>query len=190
VTVGRWQGKKKRIMKNAKIGTAVLGGYVLGRTKKAKLAIGLGALLAGSRIRPGQLGKTLQGSPFVNTLTKQVRTELTDAGKAAATSVLTAKADSLADRLHERTVGLQEKAHGAVDRATEVTGVAGGTEEDEEEEANAEESRGEKGRDEDDEPRGERGKTRRTSSSGTKKASTAQSRSRSGTSRSRRPDDG
>lgn len=99
-------------MNNAKIGAALLGGYVLGRTKKAKAAIGLGALLAGSRLKPGQVGKALQQSPFVHTLTDQVRTELADAGKAAATSVLTAKADSLAEALHERTAGLREKAHG------------------------------------------------------------------------------
>lgn len=97
-------------MDNAKIGTALLGGYLLGRTKKAKLAVGLGTLLAGSRIKPGQVGRTLQESPLVHTLTDQVRSDLKDAGKAAATSVLTAKADSLADALHERTAGLRERA--------------------------------------------------------------------------------
>lgn len=97
-------------MNNARIGTALLGGYVLGRTKKAKLAIGLGALLAGSRIRPGQVGKALHDSPFLHTLTDQVRSELTDAGKAAATTVLSSKADHLADTLHQRTAGLQERA--------------------------------------------------------------------------------
>jgi hypothetical protein len=97
-------------MNNAKIGAAVVGGYVLGRTKKAKLAISLGALLAGSRVRPGQLAKTLDTS-FLSDVRHQVRTQLTDASKAAATSVLTAKAENLADALHERTAGLQEKAH-------------------------------------------------------------------------------
>jgi hypothetical protein len=97
-------------MNNAKIGAAVLGGYALGRTKKAKLALSIGAALAGSRVRPGQLGKALDTS-FLSGIRKQVRTELTEASKAAATSVLTAKAESLAETLHERTVGLQEKAH-------------------------------------------------------------------------------
>ncbi|MQY35427.1 hypothetical protein SRB17_34050 [Streptomyces sp. RB17] len=98
-------------MNNAKIGAAVLGGYVLGRTKKAKFALSLAALLAGSRIRPGQLVRAVQDSPFLSNITEQMRTELTGAGKAAATSVLTAKADSLADALHERTAGLHGKAH-------------------------------------------------------------------------------
>lgn len=94
-------------MNNAKIGTALVGGYVLGRTKKVKLALGLGALLAGSRIKPGQVGKALQQSPFVHTLTDQVRSELTGAGKAAATTLLSSKADHLADSLHQRTAGLR-----------------------------------------------------------------------------------
>ncbi|MBC7267921.1 MAG: ABC transporter substrate-binding protein [Streptomyces sp.] len=95
-------------MNNAKIGAAVLGGYVLGRTKKGKLAISLGAMLAGSRVRPGQFGKALD-SPFLHNITGQVRTELSEAGKAAAGSVLTAKADHLADALHERTAGLRDQ---------------------------------------------------------------------------------
>ncbi|MCQ8771885.1 ABC transporter substrate-binding protein [Streptomyces telluris] len=97
-------------MNNAKMGAAVLGGYMLGRTKKAKLALGLGAMLAGSRVRPGQIGKTLAQSPFLSSVNDQVRKELLSAGKAAATSVMTAKAEHLADSLHERTTGLREKA--------------------------------------------------------------------------------
>ncbi|MEX2981763.1 ABC transporter substrate-binding protein [Streptomyces sp. C36] len=97
-------------MNNAKMGAAVLGGYVLGRTKKAKLAIGLGSLLAGSRVKPGQLGKVLAESPFLSNVNDQVRRELVSAGKAAATSVLTAKAEHLADSLHERTAGMRDKA--------------------------------------------------------------------------------
>ncbi|MFF7731288.1 ABC transporter substrate-binding protein [Streptomyces sp. NPDC008001] len=108
-------------MNNAKMGAAVLGGYVLGRTKKAKLAIGLGTLLAGSRVRPGQLGKTLAQSPFLGNLNEQVRKELLTAGKAAATSVLTAKAEHLADSLHERTTGLREVEKGA-EKAAEKAG--------------------------------------------------------------------
>ncbi|WP_215448423.1 ABC transporter substrate-binding protein [Streptomyces sp. ATCC 21386] len=98
-------------MNNATMGAAVLGGYLLGRTKKAKLALGIGALLAGSRVRPGQLGKALD-APFLSDLTRQVRSELAGAGKAAATSVLSSKADNLADALHERTAGLRERAEG------------------------------------------------------------------------------
>ncbi|MER5204714.1 ABC transporter substrate-binding protein [Streptomyces sp. NPDC002825] len=94
-------------MDNAKIGTALIGGYVLGRTKKAKLALGLAMALAGSRIKPGQLGRSLAHSPFLNNVNQQVRGELVTAGKAAATTVLNAKAEHLADALHNRTEGIR-----------------------------------------------------------------------------------
>lgn len=97
-------------MNNAKIGAAIAGGYVLGRTKKAKLALGLAMALAGSRIKPGQLGKSLARSPLLSNVNKQVRGELASAGKAAATTVLNAKAEHLADALHRRTLSLREGA--------------------------------------------------------------------------------
>ena len=161
-------------MNNAKIGTALLGGYVLGRTKKAKLAIGLGALLAGSRIKPGQVGKALQDSPFLHTLTDQVRSELTDAGKAAATTVLSAKADNLADALHQRTAGLRERGQEqeADDEAeTDADDRDAAENEDEaEDETEPEEEPEEKPRQ----------KPRKAASRRTKKTSTSQSRSRGG----------
>ncbi|MGA5195253.1 ABC transporter substrate-binding protein [Streptomyces exfoliatus] len=95
-------------MNNAKIGTAILGGYMLGRTKKGKLAMGLAMAFAGSRIKPGQLGKSLAQSPLLSNVNQQVRGELTSAGKAAATTVLNAKAEHLADALHQRTASLRE----------------------------------------------------------------------------------
>jgi hypothetical protein len=219
-------------MNNAKIGAAVVGGYVLGRTKKAKLALSIGAALAGSRVRPGQLGKALDTS-FLSGIRKQVRTELTEASKAAATSVLTAKAESLAETLHERTVGLQEKAHLGGEKDEGESGREDEPqaeeeredEEDREDEPQAEEEReDEEDRDEEDRAKGRedegreaegrheerkgearqsrarRGEGRekaqhRGSDQGSeprkrKKAASAQSRPKSGTSRSRRQDDG
>lgn len=137
------------IMNNAKIGAAVLGGYVLGRTKKAKLALSLGAMLAGSRIKPGQVAKVLQESPFLSNVSKQVRSELAGAGKDAATAVLSAKADSLADALHERTAGLHERAHPDGERDQDE-----GNEEENEEEENAQEAR------QDEESQGSQGRGR------------------------------
>ncbi|WP_406864494.1 hypothetical protein ABZO31_30220 [Streptomyces sp. HUAS MG47] len=95
-------------MNNAVIGTALVGGYVLGRTKKGKLALGLAMAMAGSRIKPVQLGKSLANSPFLSNVNDQVRGELMTAGKSAATTVLNAKAEHLADALHDRTDGLRE----------------------------------------------------------------------------------
>lgn len=157
------------MMTNAKIGAAVLGGYLLGRTKKGKLALSLGAALAGSRMRPGQVGKLLEDTPLLGNVSKQVRTELTEAGKAAATTVLSAKAESLADALHQRTAGLHEKAHGAggPDRAETDR-----DEDDEDDDRAGEDERGE----------GQRSRERR--SEGREK------KTKSGSARSRRPDDG
>ncbi|MER7831790.1 ABC transporter substrate-binding protein [Streptomyces sp. NPDC095602] len=100
------------MMTNGKIGAAVVGGYMLGRTRKAKLAMGLAMALAGSRVRPGELGRQLARSPFLSQVNQQVRDELAGAGKAAAATVLNAKADRLAEALHQRTENLREQAQG------------------------------------------------------------------------------
>lgn len=174
------------IMNNATIGAAVLGGYLLGRTKKAKLALGVGAMLAGSKVRPGQLGKVLD-SQFLGDVTRQVRGELTGASKAAATSVLTAKADSLAGALHERTEGLRQRAQGDGGEGQE-----GRSEEDESaEDASAEDESAEDESADEDEQQQRKSASHRKSESRPKKKTAAASRSRSGsTSRSRRQDDG
>ncbi|MET8954648.1 hypothetical protein ACWEO4_00210 [Streptomyces sp. NPDC004393] len=179
-------------MINPKIAAAVLAGYLLGRTRKAKLALSLGAMLAGSKVKPDQLGKLLQDSPLVGNVSEQVRTELADAGKTAATTLLTAKAESLADALHERTTGLRERAYGE-------------DEEREEDEGERAESRTEgrrtgarKSQASRSAARQKKTQTRapgqggegRSKKAPAKKASSAQGRAKSGSARSRRPDDG
>ena len=98
------------MISNAKIGAAVVGGYLLGRTKKAKMAIGLGMFLAGRKLslNPRELGKLVANSPVLGPLNDQVRAELVDATKSAATSAMTQRMSHLADSLHERTLGLGE----------------------------------------------------------------------------------
>ncbi|MCL6302788.1 hypothetical protein [Streptomyces kronopolitis] len=98
------------MMTNAKIGVALVGGYVLGRTKKAKMAIGLGMYLAGKRLNldPRQLGKLVANSPVLGPLNDQIRGELVDATKSAATSALTQRMSTLTDSLHERTLALSD----------------------------------------------------------------------------------
>lgn len=124
------------MMTKAKIGAAVLGGYMLGRKKKARLALGLGALLAGAKLKPKDLAGALAGSPLLGSVNDQLRGELLSAGREAANSVLTAKANSLADALHERTLDLRE-------------GRGGGEAEDEHEDEQGD--RGDKNLDERDE---------------------------------------
>jgi len=96
------------MMSNAKIGVALVGGYLLGRTKKAKLAIGVGMYLAGKRLPldPKQLGKLVANSPLLGPLNDQARTELVDATKSAVSTALTQRMSALTDSLHERTLEL------------------------------------------------------------------------------------
>ncbi|CAM5283934.1 hypothetical protein [Streptomyces griseus] len=94
---------------NARIGAALVGGYLLGRTKKAKLALGFGMFLVGKKfdLDPRQLGKMLANSPVLGSLNDQVRRELVDATKTAATKAVTQRAGSLADSLQQRTRALE-----------------------------------------------------------------------------------
>ncbi|MGA5064431.1 hypothetical protein ACPB9E_11740 [Streptomyces exfoliatus] len=91
--------------KNVKIGVALVGGYLLGRTKKAKLALGFGLFLAGRKLDldPRRVGQALAASPLVGSLNDQVRQELVEATKTAATQALTKRATGLADSLSRRT---------------------------------------------------------------------------------------
>ncbi|MGW9250054.1 MULTISPECIES: hypothetical protein [unclassified Streptomyces] len=153
--------------KNAKIGAALVGGYLLGRTKKAKLALGFGMFLVGKKfdLDPRQLGRTLANSPVLGSLNDQVRKELVDATRTAATKAVTQRAGSLADSLQQRT------------RALESGPEADEEEPDDDDEAGA-------GRDEGDSGEGEKRKRapRKTAASGSKPAS--KSRSSSGGGRS------
>ncbi|MFI1120911.1 hypothetical protein ACH4VS_06905 [Streptomyces hygroscopicus] len=96
-------------MTNGKIAVAITGGYLLGRTKKAKLAVGLGMLLAGKKIAldPQQLKKALAETPLLSGLNGQVRKELADATRQAATKAVSDRVNGLADALHERTAALR-----------------------------------------------------------------------------------
>jgi hypothetical protein len=175
-------------MSNAKIGAAVLAGYVLGRTKKAKLAMSLGAMLAGSRVKPGHLGKLLEESPFLGNVSNEVRSELAGAGKAAATTVLSAKAESLADAIHERTEGLREKAH--PDGKHKRGEAEGETEQDDKGEESEDEGRRSRGREKKAQHGGsdKEGEPRKGRTAARKRA--PEGRSKSGSTRLRRPDDG
>lgn len=114
---------------NSKIGVALVGGYLLGRTKKAKLAIGMGMFLAGKKLSldPQQLGKMAANSPVLSGLSDQVRKELVESTKSAATTALTNRAGALADSLHDRTAGLKDADAG------ESGGGSGGEDEREDE---------------------------------------------------------
>lgn len=107
--------------KRTKIGTAVVGGYLLGRFKKARLAILVGSALMGKRLdlnvrRLARDGlRQLARSPQVAELSGQIRRDLFDAGRAAGMAAVTRKAEQLTESLEHRTAELQEAAAGPAD---------------------------------------------------------------------------
>jgi hypothetical protein len=95
------------------LAAAVAGGYVLGRTKKGRMAFAVGTYLAGRRagLDPQQLitqgMKTLKDAPQLAGLGDQVRGQLMDAGRQALAATADRKMAGLAEALHERTQRLE-----------------------------------------------------------------------------------
>lgn len=89
------------------VGVAI--GYVLGRTRKMRWAMGLVSAGTIGRVakNPGELvaqgSKLLGSSPEVKELTEGVRGRLMEAGKVAAMAAASNQINSLTDRLQERT---------------------------------------------------------------------------------------
>ncbi|MEV6725841.1 DNA primase [Streptomyces xanthochromogenes] len=109
------------------LGLAVGAGYLLGRTKKAKLAFGIGTLVMGKRLQlsPRAIADfaaaQLAGNPQFKEIGDQLRGDLRGVGKAATGALLNRQIEGLADRLHDRTLGVQDRISGVV---PDVTGSA------------------------------------------------------------------
>jgi hypothetical protein len=94
---------------------AVAGGYVLGRTKKAKVAFGLGSLVLGKRLKlsPQQVAtvvsEQISSNPQLAKIGEELRGNLKGVGAAATNALVTRRIDALADSLHDRTAGLRER---------------------------------------------------------------------------------
>ncbi|MFB6961262.1 DNA primase [Streptomyces sp. NPDC056309] len=149
-------------MNKVGLGLAIGAGYLLGRTKKAKLAFTVGSLVAGKKLNLGPSGiaqlvnQQLMSNPQLKEIADQLREDLKGVGKAASGAMVERQMTALADRLHGRTAQIRD----------ELAGVApqpGGDEETEGEDTYADEydeyedeyeDRGE-GREAEGEPRGE-----------------------------------
>src|SRR3954447_2728658 len=103
-----------------RIGAAAAGGYLLGRTKKAKAAIALALWLTGRR-RPRDLARDqvvkLLRTDQAQDLIDQVRGPVLSVGRQAAMSVLEGQADRLSDNLAQRTEQLGGMAAGGGQKA-------------------------------------------------------------------------
>jgi hypothetical protein len=94
-------------------GLAIGAGYLLGRTRKLKLALTVGGLVAGRRLGgSGELLKqgvaALQSSPQAQRLKGEVRQQLFDAGKSAAVTAASGTLGRLASRVSPKELISQD----------------------------------------------------------------------------------
>ncbi|MGW7075077.1 DNA primase [Streptomyces sp. NPDC054866] len=100
------------------LGLAVGAGYVLGRTKKMKLAFAVGTMVAGKRMNlsPRALGdllsQQLQNNPQFKEIGDQLREDMRGVGKAATGALVERQISGLADRLHGRTADVRDQLAG------------------------------------------------------------------------------
>lgn len=100
------------------LGLAVGAGYVLGRTKKAKMALAVAGLVAGKRLPLNPravadlVNRQLKENPQFKEIGDTLRSELRGVGKAASGALVERQIDALADRLHSRTGQVREQLSG------------------------------------------------------------------------------
>ncbi|CAL9371600.1 DNA primase [Streptomyces werraensis] len=117
-------------MNRTGLGLAIGAGYLLGRTKKLKMALAVGGLVAGKKLNLSPravadlVSQQLRDNPQFKELGDQLRGELRGAGKAASGALVERQISSLADRLHGRTAEVRGRLSGggAEDRDAEDTG--------------------------------------------------------------------
>jgi hypothetical protein len=113
-----------------KIGAAALGGYFLGRTKKAKAAISLALWLSG-RGRPRDIARDqavrLLKTDRAQDLIGQMRGPILAVGKDAALALFESQAGRLSDNLQKRTDVLGDTVEGTGRKARGAIGGATGT---------------------------------------------------------------
>ncbi|MGV9390927.1 DNA primase [Streptomyces olivaceus] len=155
-------------MNRVGMGLAVGAGYLLGRTKKLKLAVAVGTMVAGKKLNLTPKGIAelvsgqLQNNPQFKEIGDQLRTDLRGVGKAASGAMVERQIGALADRLHGRTAEVRDQLSGAVSKAPGVGSRDSEDSEDSEEYAEQDDERDERdervGRDADDEPDGRAGR--------------------------------
>ncbi|WP_128382061.1 DNA primase [Streptomyces cavernae] len=124
-------------MNRVGLGLAVGAGYVLGRTKKMKMAVALGTLAAGKRMQLSPravaelVNRQLKDNPQLKEVSDELRADLRGVGKAASGALVERQMSGLADRLHGRTAQVRDKISGV---APDVPGLGGQDDESEESE--------------------------------------------------------
>ncbi|HEY8985305.1 MAG TPA: DNA primase [Streptomyces sp.] len=107
-------------MNRTALGLAIGAGYLLGRTRKLKLALAVGSVVAGKRLNltPGALtelvSRQLRDNPQFKEIGDQLREDVRGVGKAATGAVVERRLDSLAGRLHGRTEKVRGQLEGVL----------------------------------------------------------------------------
>ncbi|MFG2681569.1 DNA primase [Streptomyces sp. NPDC048392] len=110
-------------MNRVGLGLAVGAGYLLGRTKKLKLAVAVGTMVAGKKMNLTPKGIAelvsgqLQNNPQFKEIGDQLRTDLRGVGKAASGAMVERQIEALADRLHGRTAEVRDQLSGVASKA-------------------------------------------------------------------------
>lgn len=131
------------------LGLAVGAGYVLGRTKKMKLAFAIGTLVAGKRMHlsPKALAELasqqLQKNPQFKEMGDQLRNDMRGVGKAASGALLERQIEGLAGKLHGRTSQVRDQLAGVTPDVPGPETGASGEEREEEPEEEPDEEQGE-----------------------------------------------
>ncbi|MFE9175297.1 DNA primase [Streptomyces sp. NPDC007126] len=155
-------------MNRTGLGLAIGAGYLLGRTKKLKLAVAVGTMVAGKKMNLTPKGIAelvsgqLQNNPQFKEIGDQLRTDLRGVGKAASGAMVERQLDALADRLHGRTAEVRDQLSGVASQAAGV-GSDDSRDSEDSEDSEPEEREEPEARDESDESdgRGERRAPRR-----------------------------
>ncbi|MGW4783270.1 DNA primase [Streptomyces sp. NPDC004230] len=133
-------------MNRTALGLAIGAGYVLGRTKKMKLAFAVASLVAGKRMQLSPravadlLNQQLLNNPQFKEIGDQLRQDLRGVGKAASGALVERQMEGIADRLHDRTSQVRDELSGAVPEKPDLPGLG-----DEDEKDRAEDESGESG---------------------------------------------
>ncbi|MFK0280562.1 DNA primase [Streptomyces sp. NPDC090499] len=102
------------------LGLAIGAGYLLGRTRKLKLACAVGSLVAGKKLNltPKAVldlaNQQLRDNPQFKEIGEQLRHDLRGVGKAASDAMVERQLDAFADRLHGRTAEVRDQLAGVV----------------------------------------------------------------------------
>ncbi|WP_333778365.1 DNA primase [Streptomyces sp. IBSBF 3136] len=105
-------------MNRTALGLAIGAGYMLGRTKKLKMALAVGSVVAGKKLNltPRALGELLQqqlrDNPQFKEIGDQLRQDMRGVGKAATGAMAERQMNALADRLRSRTSDVRDRLSG------------------------------------------------------------------------------